>query len=69
MRQRGRSMHASGGLPASPPLPATSCLPILLQIAVVYPVAAIAPGPNGFMISPPPLAGRRSCCAKLAADR
>ncbi|WP_196489186.1 hypothetical protein [Burkholderia territorii] len=56
-------------MPASPPLPATSCLPILLQIAVVYPVAAIAPGPNGFMISPPPLAGRRSCCAKLAADR
>ncbi|WP_133649852.1 LysE family translocator [Paraburkholderia flava] len=34
-------------------------LPILLQIAVVYLVAAISPGPNFFMITQLSLAGRR----------
>ncbi len=41
-------------------------LPILLQIAVVYLVAAITPGPNFFMISQLSLAGRRSLGAASA---
>ena len=47
---------------------ALSTLPILLQIAVVYLVAAITPGPNFFMISQHSLAGRRSLGAKPAAE-
>ena len=41
-------------------------LPILLQIAAVYLVAAITPGPNFFMISQLSLAGRRSLGAASA---
>ncbi|MGV2293361.1 LysE family transporter [Trinickia sp. YCB016] len=41
-------------------------LPILLQIAVVYLVAAISPGPNFFMITQLSLAGRRSLGAASA---
>ncbi|MGS0893039.1 LysE family translocator [Burkholderia stagnalis] len=41
-------------------------LPILLQIAVVYLVAAITPGPNFFMISQLSLAGRRGLGAASA---
>ncbi|MCA8101111.1 LysE family translocator [Burkholderia contaminans] len=41
-------------------------LPILLQIAVVYLVAAITPGPNFFVISQLSLAGRRSLGAASA---
>ncbi|WP_179402896.1 LysE family translocator [Burkholderia guangdongensis] len=43
-----------------------SLLPILLQIAVVYLVAAITPGPNFFMISQLSLAGRRGVGAASA---
>jgi threonine efflux protein len=41
-------------------------LPILLQIAVVYLVAAISPGPNFFMITQLSLAGRRRLGAASA---
>jgi threonine efflux protein len=43
-----------------------SYLPILLQIAVVYLVAAITPGPNFFMVSQLSLAGRRGLGAASA---
>jgi threonine efflux protein len=41
-------------------------LPILLQIAVVYLVAAMSPGPNFFMITQLSLAGRRRLGAASA---
>lgn len=41
-------------------------LPILLQIAVVYLIAAITPGPNFFMITQLSLAGRRRLGAASA---
>jgi threonine efflux protein len=41
-------------------------LPILLQIAVVYLVAAMSPGPNFFMITQLSLAGRRGLGAASA---
>ncbi|TKC89300.1 LysE family translocator [Trinickia terrae] len=41
-------------------------LPILLQIAVVYLIAAISPGPNFFMITQLSLAGRRGLGAASA---
>ncbi|MBN3820339.1 LysE family transporter, partial [Paraburkholderia sp. Se-20369] len=43
-----------------------SYLPILLQIAAVYLVALVTPGPNIFMISQLSLAGRRSLGAVSA---
>jgi threonine efflux protein len=43
-----------------------SYLPVLLQIAVVYLIAAITPGPNFFMISQMSLAGRRGLGAVSA---
>ncbi|RDU98320.1 LysE family translocator [Trinickia dinghuensis] len=41
-------------------------LPILLQIAVIYLIAAASPGPNFFMITQLSLAGRRSLGAASA---
>lgn len=41
-------------------------LPILLQIAVVYLIAAMSPGPNFFMITQLSLAGRRGLGAASA---
>lgn len=41
-------------------------LPILLQIGIVYLVAAITPGPNFFMVSQLSLAGRRGLGAASA---
>ncbi|WP_323119565.1 LysE family translocator [Burkholderia alba] len=43
-----------------------SYLPILLQIAAVYLVAAVTPGPNFFMVSQLSLAGRRGLGAASA---
>ncbi|GAB7526915.1 LysE family translocator [Paraburkholderia sp. 2C] len=43
-----------------------SCLPVLLQIAAVYLVALVSPGPNFFMITQLSLAGRRRLGAASA---
>jgi len=41
-------------------------IPILLQIAVIYLVAAASPGPNFFMVTQLSLAGRRALGAASA---
>ena len=41
-------------------------LPILLQIAIVYLIALVSPGPNFFMITQLSLAGRRGLGAASA---
>ena len=41
-------------------------LPILLQIALVYLIALVSPGPNFFMITQLSLAGRRGLGAASA---